>query len=136
MLFNTQMACVENEIKLRVKCMCFDMGRENCEFENFFAESDIKMEMTIHRTSHLNGVVKKMNYIFCKRASCMQLHVDLPKGLWVETINTTVYLANRFSFIPLNIKLHEEVLSVKDISLLAMEATRWAIASRMTMQRS
>ena len=54
---------VENEIKLRAKCLRFDNGGEltSREFEKFYEKEGIKRKYSIAKTPKKNGVAKREN---------------------------------------------------------------------------
>ena len=54
---------VENETSMRIKKLWSDNGWEykDFEFKKFYYENGIKLEKTMLRTSHYNGIPKKMN---------------------------------------------------------------------------
>lgn len=51
-----------------------------------------------------------------ERARSMRLHVGLALHLWVEVVNTVVYLINRGPSIPLGCDISEEVWTGKKVS--------------------
>ena len=53
------------------------------------------------RTPQKNGVVERMNMTIMERARSMRLHVGFHLHMWVEAINTAVYLINRGPSSPL-----------------------------------
>ena len=94
---------VENEIGKKLKCLRSDNGGEYCnhEFENYCSINGIHRQKTIPRTSKENGVAKPMNRTIMECARSMRLDVGLPLHMWVEAINTTIYLINRGPSTPL-----------------------------------
>ena len=48
-----------------------------------------------------------------ERARSMRLHVGLPLNMWVEAINTIVYLINRGPSTPLGCGIPEEAWTVR-----------------------
>ena len=49
-------------------------------------------------------------------ARSMSLHVGLPLNMWVEAINTTIYLINRGPSTPLSFGIPEEAWIGKNVS--------------------
>ena len=57
-----------------------------------------------------------MNKTIMERARSMRLHVGLPLHMWVEAINTTIYLINRGPSTPLDCDIPEEAWTGKKVS--------------------
>ena len=72
---------VETKTGLKVKCLRSDNGGEyiNGGFSEYCTAQGIRMEKTIPRTPHQNGVAEHMNRTLNERARSMRLHVELPK---------------------------------------------------------
>ena len=72
---------VETEIGLKVKCLRSDNGGEYIDvgFNEYCATQRIRMEKTIPRTPHQNGVAERMNKTLNERARSMRLHAGQPK---------------------------------------------------------
>ena len=49
----------------------------------------------VPRTPQENGVAERMNRTILERARSMRIHVGFPLNLWVDAIDTDVYLINR-----------------------------------------
>ena len=62
----------------------------------------------IPRTPQENGVVQRINRTIMEHARSMRLHVGLPLHIWVEAVNTTIYLINRGPSTPLGCGILEE----------------------------
>ena len=63
-----------------------------------------------------NGVVESMNMTIMEHARIMRLHVGLLLNMWVEAINTIVYLINRGPSTPLDYGILEKAWSGKKVS--------------------
>ena len=57
-----------------------------------------------------------MNRTIMESARSMMLHVGLPLHMWVEAINTTIYLINRGPSTPLGCGILEEAWNGKKVS--------------------
>ena len=88
---------VENEIGKKLKCFrSYNRGEYySHEFEDYFSTNGIHRQKNILRTPQENGVVERMNRTIMEHARSMRLHAGLPLHMWVEEINTTIYLINR-----------------------------------------
>ena len=109
---------VENEIGKTLKCLRFDNGGEYCShgFEDYCSTNGIRRQKTVPRTPQENGVAERMNKTIMERARSMRLHVGLPLHMWVEAINTTIYLINRGPSIPLGCGILDEAWTSKKVS--------------------
>ena len=61
-------------------------------------------------------MVERMNKTIMERARSMRLHVGLPLHMWVEAINTTIYLINRGPSTPLGCGILEEAWTGKKVT--------------------
>ena len=61
-------------------------------------------------------MAKHMNKTIMERARSMRLHVRLSLNIWVEVINTIVYLINRGPSTPLGCGILEEAWTDKKVS--------------------
>ena len=61
-------------------------------------------------------MVEYMNKTIMERATSMRLHVGLPLHMWVEVVNTTIYLINRGPSTPLGCGILEEAWTGKKVS--------------------
>lgn len=68
-------------------------------------------QQEVKHTSQQNVVVEWMNITLLKRARCMLLKARLLKDFQVEAVNSTYYLVNIFSSIPINCRTLEQVWS-------------------------
>ena len=57
-----------------------------------------------------------MNRTIMESARSMRLHAWLPLQMWVEAINTTIYLINRGPSTPLGCGILEEAWTGKNVS--------------------
>ena len=94
---------VENETSKKLKYLRSDNGGEYCshEFEDYCSTNGIHRHKTIPRTPQENGVAERMNKTIMECARSMRLYVGLPSHMWVEAINTIVYLIDRGISTPL-----------------------------------
>ena len=53
-------------------------------------------------------MAERMNRTIMERARSMRLHAGLPLHMWVEAVNTVVYLINRDPSTPLGCGIPEE----------------------------
>nr|KYP35161.1 Retrovirus-related Pol polyprotein from transposon TNT 1-94 [Cajanus cajan] len=108
---------VENETRLKIKCLKSDKGGEynSTEFFNYYAENGIRMLKTILETPQQNGFVERMSRTLNERASSMRIHAGLPKTFWVNVVSTTSYLINRGPSIPIWFKIPKEEWQSKDV---------------------
>ena len=109
---------VENETGKKLKCLRSNNGGEYCnhEFEDYYSTNGIHRQNTIPRTPQENEVVGHMNRTIMERARSMRLHVGFPLHMWVEAINTTIYLINRGPSSHLGCGILEEAWTGKKVS--------------------
>ena len=95
--FRTFKALVENQIGKKIKILRTDNGTEyeSNEFNDYCREASIKRETTIVYTPEQNGVAERNNITILEAACAMLYDQGLPKFLWGEAANTTVYVQNR-----------------------------------------
>ena len=88
---------VENESSRKLKCLRSNNGGEYCskEFEDYCSTNDIHWQKIIPRTPQENGEVECMSMTIMEHARSMIFHVGIPLNMWVEVVNTIVYLINR-----------------------------------------
>ncbi|WVZ00646.1 hypothetical protein V8G54_026715 [Vigna mungo] len=117
--FKIWKAMIENETGLKIKKLRSDNGGEyeDTRFKKFCYEHGIRMERTVPGMPQHNGVAERMNRTLIEIARSLCLQSGLPKQLWAEAVNTTTYLINRGSSVPLEHKIPEEVWSGKEIKL-------------------
>ena len=89
-----------------MKVLRTDNGLEfvSDQFNTFYTHHGIKRHKTVAGTPQQNGLAEMMNRTILEIVRCMLLGAGLPKVLWGEATNTTVYLINRVPHLPLNIK--------------------------------
>ena len=102
----------------KLKCLSSDNGGEYCshEFEYNCSTNEIHRQKTIPKTPQENGVVECMNRTIMEHARSMRLHVGLPLHMWVEVVNTTIYLINRDPSTPLGCGIPKEAWTSKKVS--------------------
>jgi len=90
-------ALVENAIMKKIKVLCSDNGGEytNSDFMSFCVKEGIRREWTTPYNPQHNGVVEWKNRSIVGAAKAILYDRDLPKFLWVEVCNTTVFTQNR-----------------------------------------
>ena len=67
------------------------------------------MENSIHSTAEWCGVAEQKNKTIVGAAKAMLYDLDLPRFLWAEACNTTVYIQNRTPHRALGKKMPERV---------------------------
>ena len=94
--FKKWRSLVENEMGKKLKCIRFDNGDQYCSknLEDDCSSNGIHRHKMVPRTPQENGVAECMNRTIMERARTMRLHVELPLKMWVEVVNTGVYLIN------------------------------------------
>ena len=86
---------------------------ETNEFKNFCREAGIKRETTTVYTPEHNDVAERKNRTIMEVAHAMLCDQGLPKFLWGEASNTTIYIENRCPHFALDSKTPEEVFFSK-----------------------
>ena len=88
---------VETQSGQNVKVLRTDNGGEyiSKEFNVFCQEAGIVHQLTAPYSPQQNGVSERKNITVMEMARCMLFEKKLPKLLWVEAVNTSVYLLNR-----------------------------------------
>jgi len=111
-------AMVERSTDKPLKCLRSDNKGEyiSHEFKSYCSEHDIRHEKTVPGTPQHNGVAEKINRTIMEKVRCMLKMAKLPKPFWGEVVQTTCYLINRSSFVPLGFDIPERVWSGHDIS--------------------
>lgn len=61
------------------------------EFKNYLEAKGIKPELNVEYTPQQNGSAEGTNRTLVEMARCTLIQFELPKSLWGETINTTVW---------------------------------------------
>ena len=64
------------------------------ELHYFAQEREIDLRVTTPHSSEQNGRVEISNYIVCTMARKLLLYGKLAKGLWLEAVDTAVYILN------------------------------------------
>ena len=86
-------ALVENMTKKKINFLRSDNGGEyvNKDFIDFCAKEGIKREWTYYNLEQ-NGVAERKNRTIVEATRAMMYDQDMPKFLWAEACNTTVYI--------------------------------------------
>ena len=81
----------------RIQTLRSDNGKEYTygRFQQLCDEFEIKHQLTTPYTPQQNGVSERKNMSIMEMARCMLHEKELPKKLWAEVANTSVYLLNR-----------------------------------------
>ena len=86
-------AYVERGTWRKLKCVKADNGSEyKAAFEQYCRSHGIRLEKTVPKTPHKNGVGEKMNRIIEEMITCMLSDAKLPKSFWAEAMHTTIDL--------------------------------------------
>ena len=93
-MFQKFKAAMENHSAKLIKTLRSDNGTEytSHEFEAFLQKSGIHHQLTITYTPQQNGVSERKNKSVMNMSRCLLFEKDMPKQLWAEAVNTTVYL--------------------------------------------
>ncbi|RVW24539.1 Retrovirus-related Pol polyprotein from transposon TNT 1-94 [Vitis vinifera] len=88
---------VETQSGQNVKVLRTDNGGEyiSKEFNVFCQEAGIVHQLTAPYSPQQNGISERKNRTVMEMARCMLFEKKLPKLLWAEAVNTSVYLLNR-----------------------------------------
>jgi hypothetical protein len=80
-----------------LKCLISDNGGEYCskEFDDYYSYHGIRREKIVPTTPQEDGVSERMNRIIMECARSMRLHAGFPLQLWVDVVDTIVYLINK-----------------------------------------
>lgn len=101
----------------QLKCVRANNGGEyNGPFEEYCKSHGIRLEKSIPKTSHENGVAERMNRSITERIKCMLSNAKLPKSFWGTAMKTAVDLINLSPSIPLKGDIPERVWRNKDLS--------------------
>jgi len=81
----------------KIKVLRSDNGVEytDKDFTNFCAKEGIKREWTTPYNLEQNGVAEQKNRTIVGAKKAMLYDQELPRFLWAEACNTTVYIQNR-----------------------------------------
>lgn len=87
----------ENTTNNRVKLFRSDNGLEfiNKELKDMFSRRGITHQTTVTYTPEQNGKAERENRTLVEAARTMLHEKNLPKKLWAEAVNTTVFVLNR-----------------------------------------
>jgi hypothetical protein len=109
---------VENETGNFFKCLRSDNGGEYCskELYDYCSYHGIRREKKVRGTPKENSVSERMNKTIMERARTMRLHVGFPLQLWLDAIDTLIYLINIGPSIPLNGGIPEEAWIGKKVN--------------------
>lgn len=90
-------ANVEKQTGKQIKCLRSDNGKEYVgkRFQSFLQENGINHQLTAPYTPEQNGIAERMNRTIMEKVRCMLHETKLPKFLWAEAVNYSVYLINR-----------------------------------------
>ncbi|RVW14603.1 Retrovirus-related Pol polyprotein from transposon RE1 [Vitis vinifera] len=96
-MFKSFKKMVETQSGQNVKVLRTDNGGEytSKEFSVFCQEAGIVHQLTAPYSPQQNGVSERKNRTVMEMARCMLFEKKLPKLLWAEAVNTSVYLLNR-----------------------------------------
>ena len=85
---------IENQTGKRIKILRSDQGGEYKlgEFMNFCKQHGIMQQFTVPHTPQQNGVAERKNGTIVGVAKAMLYDQDLPRYLWAEACNTTIYI--------------------------------------------
>ena len=88
---------MENQSGCRIQTLRFDNGKEytSGRFQQFCDESEIEHLLTTPYTPQQNGVSERKNKSIIEMTRCMLHLKELPKKLWAEAANTSMYLLNK-----------------------------------------
>ena len=86
------------------------------EFKSYYSKKGIRHEKTVPSTQQQNGVAKRMKRIIVEKVQCMLRMTNLSTSFWCEAVQTTCYLINRSSLVPLEFDILEKVWTGKDVS--------------------
>lgn len=81
---------------VNVKVIHVDGGRKygGRELNDLCQSNGIDLRVTTPHNSKLNGRVETSNLFICTVARNMMIHGNIPKGLWTEAIEATIYIIN------------------------------------------
>ena len=90
-------ALVENLTWKKIKVLSSDNGGEyvDKDFIDYCAKEGTKREWTTPYNLEQNGVAERKNRTIVEAARAMLYDQDMPKFLWAEACNTTIYVQNR-----------------------------------------
>ena len=88
---------VENQSRCRLQATITDNDKEytSSEFNLYCEDAGIEHKLTAPYTPEQNGVSGRRNKYIMEIVRCMLYEQDLPKILWAEAANTSVFLQNQ-----------------------------------------
>jgi len=94
---------IQNQLSLKIISLRSDHGGEfvNLCFEDYCDEFGISHNFSCPRTPQQNGVVERKNRVLDELARTMINKMNLPKYLWVDTINIACHVLNRIVIRPI-----------------------------------
>lgn len=109
---------VEDVTGLKIKKLRVDNGGEYKDIKfKFYYKYEIRMERIVSDMPQHNGVVERMNQRLTERARSIHIQLGPSKHFWAEAVNTTAYLINRGSSVPLEHQIPEELQNGKELKL-------------------
>jgi hypothetical protein len=96
-MFSNFKKMVETQCGQKIKKLRTDNGGEytSKEFSVFCQEAGIVHQLTVPYSPQQNGVSERKNRTVMEMTRCILFEKKLPKFLWAEAVNTSVYLLNR-----------------------------------------
>ena len=100
----------EKEVGENICCLRTDRGGEfnSEEFNDFCELNGIRRQLTAAYTPQQNGVAERKNRAIMNMARSILVERGVPRELWPEAVNWTIYLLNRSPTIALKDKTPEE----------------------------
>ena len=88
---------IENQSRYRIKVIRCDNGIKYTtdKFVEFCEVVGIEHQLTTTYTPQQNGVSERKNMIIMEMARCLVFEKEMPKILWAEAVNTTIFMLNR-----------------------------------------
>ena len=88
---------IENQSGYRIKVIRCDNGIKYTtdKFVEFCEVVGIEHQLTTTYTPQQNGVSERKNMIIMEMARCLVFEKEMPKILWAEAVNTTIFMLNR-----------------------------------------
>lgn len=88
---------VEKETGRKIIKLRSDNAKEytSKEFNDYLESQGIRRQLSVEYTPQQNGVAERANRTIVEMARAMLIKSNVPKALWVEAVNTAVFLRNR-----------------------------------------